>query len=264
MAHTQYRVNGKRVPSVTTVLGKFKDPGPLMYWANNTAVSVLEEAHHLIKQMVQHEGAEGFSRSLHDDLWKYLKSKPFDRANFRSISSKATEAGTIAHNLVEVWIHADEQTKKNLERQTPRDIQAVTSCPKQQAEQAHSSFSAFLTWVSTNKFTLLETEVQLTSETYNYGGTIDCIGTRLGKTCILDWKTSKALYADYLLQLAAYGQLWNENWDPPIEEYHLVRFDKATADFHHAYFSDLTNELEIFLRFRECYDLMKTTEKRIK
>ena len=40
------KVDGKRVPSVTTILGKMKDPGGLMYWANQMGLDglTLQEA----------------------------------------------------------------------------------------------------------------------------------------------------------------------------------------------------------------------------
>jgi len=42
------------------------------------------------------------------------------------------------------------------------------------------------------------------SKDYRYAGTVDFVGYVDGKLMILDWKTSKAIYDDYWLQLAAY------------------------------------------------------------
>jgi ATP-dependent exoDNAse (exonuclease V) beta subunit len=45
-------------------------------------------------------------------------------------------------------------------------------------------------------FTIIEPEVQLVSEQYLFGGTIDAPSRdRDGKIVLLDWKTSKAIYA---------------------------------------------------------------------
>lgn len=63
MAHFTYRNKaGVKVPSVTTMLGKFKDPGPLQYWAWDL-------------------GMRGI--------------------NFRDQMDKAADIGTIAHKLAE-------------------------------------------------------------------------------------------------------------------------------------------------------------------
>lgn len=262
MAHPVYKVRGKRVPSVTTVLGKFQDPGGLMYWANSLAVEPLKEAITLVESVLKGWGG---SASTRQSLQSFIRSKPLQRADYRRVGNKAAEAGTIAHNLVDLWIHSDPQTQKNLATQTPEDIAVVTKCDLLEATQALSAFSAFIEWESTNEFQLLETEVSLVSEKYNYGGTLDCLGYISGsKFILLDWKTSKRLYAEYIVQLSAYGNLWNENWEPSVNEYHLVRFDKQTAAYHHTQFSDLSEAFSMFLKLRDCYRILADLEKELK
>lgn len=250
--------SNQRVPSVTTVLGKFKDPGPLIYWANQTGMLVVEEAVSIL-QKIDRKGL-GTNQG---ELKTFLRSNPLRRADCRDVSAKACEAGHIAHNLVELWIHASEGEQLNLSRKTPRKIASENKTTMDIAKQGHKSFQAFLRWVELNKFYLWKTEEPLVSEEYNYGGTLDCVGEVNGKLCLLDWKTSKALYPEYLLQLAAYGMLWNEWYDQPIEEYHLLRFDKATGDFQHFYTADLTNEADAFLLMRDLYSKMQTIGKRV-
>lgn len=255
---TGYRnESNKRVPSVTTILGKFKDPGPLIYWASKTATDVLEEAHSLL----QNHEALGDARA--SDLRSYLQSNPLERADCRSVSSKACKAGHIAHHLVELWIHADKVGRSNLERKTVRSIAADNKTTMEVARQGHRAFQAFLRWVGLNKFELWQTETPLVSEVHNYGGTLDCIGEVNGRLCLLDWKTSNNLYPEYLLQLAAYGILWDEWYDPAVEEYHLLRFDKETGDFQHFYTADLEDSKEAFLLMRQLYGLMQKIQKRI-
>ena len=60
-----YTVNGKRVPSVTTILSRFKDAGPLMYWA-----------------------------------WEQGKNG----LDYRKTRDAAADAGTLAHAMVEADI----------------------------------------------------------------------------------------------------------------------------------------------------------------
>lgn len=65
-----YRVDGKRVPSVTTILNRFKDSGALMYWA-------------------------------------FSQGQAYERGEIDGLYSKrdeAAEAGTIAHALVEEFL----------------------------------------------------------------------------------------------------------------------------------------------------------------
>lgn len=246
-----YFSGGTRVPSVTTVLGQYKDPGPLIYWARNTAMEVLDEAIHLLQ-----EGSPKVAVS------QFLGTNPRDRADCRSTSTKALTAGTAAHNLIEEYIHASGGERITYKKLSPRELAARKSITVETATQACQAFSAFLDWMDMTNFELMETEVPLVSEEYKYGGTIDCVGRLGDKVVILDWKTSKAVYKDYLLQLAAYQNLWNENWEPEVEECHLLQIGKETAEFHHCQFSNLEVELESFLLLRQVYENDKTTKKR--
>lgn len=253
MGTQQYRVNGKRVPSVTTVLGRFKDPGALMYWSWNVAYKVLEEAIHLLENNLDKTEVRAF-----------LNSNPHSRGNFRHESGKAAEAGTIAHDIVEEWIHAGDVARGNMERMSTRHLATTKKIEKKVAEQSLNSFHAFVKWTESHRFELVETEVPLLSEEYEFGGTVDCLAWIDDKFVIFDWKTSKGLYMDYLLQLAAYGSLVHENYEDTIQGYHLVRIDKATADFHHHSWSTMDIEREMFLLLRKCYGLAKEVEKRCK
>lgn len=261
-----YAETGKRVPSVTTVLGRFKDPGALMYWSWKVGYDVLLEAHEVVRDLAEDINVHNrISDTTANKIGEYLKSSPTKRANFREESSKACSAGTVAHDLVEHWIHCSTTHRSNMERSlSPEKLQRDKKVDDFVANAAYNSFRAFCRWVSLTNFELSETEVPLVSETYRFGGTLDCIGWIDSKLVLLDWKTSNNLYADYLLQLAAYGLLWDEHYDPPVSEYHLLRFDKKTGDFSHFSTDDLENEKKAFLAMRNLYDAMKPIERRVK
>lgn len=204
--------NGTRVPSVTTVLGRFKDAGPLMYWA-----------------------------------WQCGK----DGKDFREERDAAANAGTIAHAAVEAWVKGEsfEWSKQ------PADV----------AERAHKAYGAFLEWADQTKLKVDRTELPLVSEKYGFGGTFDAI--LLGpKRAMGDWKSSNGVYGEYLAQLAAYGQLWRENFpDDPIDGgYHLLRFDKTHGDFTHKWWGELEAGWQYFLRLREAYEYDKELRARAK
>lgn len=77
-----------------------------------------------------------------------------------------------------------------------------------------------------------------------------------GQVRVLDWKCANAVWPEYLLQLAAYGALYSENFpETPVEGYDLVRFDKSEhADFAHHSFTSLKDELAQFLLLRKAYE----------
>lgn len=204
---------GQRLPSVTTILSRFKDSGGLLYWANQAG----------------------------------LDGKTLDEAR-----APAATAGTMAHDLVEAHINK-------------RELPELTGNPETIAK-ARSAFDTYLKWAEMNKLVVRSTEVSLVSEWHRFGGRLDAVGLHGNQLIMLDWKTSNSVYADYILQLAGYKILWEENYpDHPITGgFHLCRFAKEEGDFSHHYFPSLDFETETFLTMRKLYDMVKQIEKRVK
>lgn len=187
--------------------------------------------------------------------WAYGQGMAAQRGEIKDLYDKrdeAADAGTAAHSMVEAHI-------KKIEY----DPQGLSTDLLKQAEKA---FSAYLSWESMTRLEIVEQETSLVSEKYRFGGTPDAIGLIDGKFCLLDWKTSNGIYQDYLIQLAAYQELWNENRpDMPLTGgFHLCRFSKEFPDFHHHYFEDLSEALRAFILMRELYDIDKILKKRAK
>jgi hypothetical protein len=103
------------------------------------------------------------------------------------------------------------------------------------------------------------------SEAYRFGGTPDFV-LRMpdGKLAMADLKSSNGIYRDYLMQVAAYGLLWNENKpDDPINGgYHVLRVGKDEPDFEHRYFAQLDDARDLFLLLRRAYDMDAALKKR--
>lgn len=222
---------GTKLPSVTTILGRFKESGGLIYWAFKEGCTQGEE-----------RGAA------------LANGQPV--VAFNLYRDKAADAGTIAHELVHGFL-------RGLEDQPMFDAIDADEMVK---GKAISAYGAFQTWMSSTKIEVNHAEVPLVSERYKFGGRLDAIGTLNGQRILLDWKTSNSVYVDYTLQLAAYKQLWDENYpDRPIEGgMHLLRFAKTEGDFGHHHFPQLDQELVAFLKMRDLFDLTKQCEKRVK
>jgi hypothetical protein len=214
-----YYVGDQKVPGVTTLIGRFKDSGPLMFWA-------------------------------------FEQGKAAQRGEIANLYDKrdsAAEAGTLAHSLVEAHIH-------NL------PLPDLSTHAPEIASQATQGYENYLRWKDDNKIEILYQEMELTSAKHLYGGCPDAIGRdSRGQLCILDWKTSNGVYLDYLLQIAAYNNLWIEaHPDQPLTGgFHLLRFSKEHADFAHHYWSELDEAWEMFLLFRRAYDLDKLLKRRV-
>ena len=209
-----YRIDGERVPGVTTIISRFKPSGGLIHWA-----------------------------------WQQGK----DGKDYRETRDAAANAGTIAHDMVEADIYgapfAASQYKPEL------------------IAKAEGAFKAYQEWKQQTELQIAEAELSLLSRKFRYGGTIDALFVR-GSLALGDWKTSNAVYADYLIQLGAYAILWEENYpERPISGgFHLLRFSKQEhpddpISFAHHFWSDLEIAKRQFLLYREAFDLDKRLAK---
>lgn len=228
MAHPKggYRnKDGERVVGVTTVIGRFKDSGGLLYWA-------------------------------------FDQGKAAERGEINNLYDKRDEAadsGTLAHTLIELNNNGELT-------EPPKAIDLITKykVSEEVAKQALNGYEQYLKWASMTKLEIIEQEMPLISEKYQYGGCPDGIGRANGELCLIDWKTSNSVYQDYLIQLAAYKQLWEENYPDRLLTggFHLCRFSKSFGDFSHHYYDNLDNAFRQFLLFREAYDIDKVLKKR--
>ena len=208
--------SGKRVPGVTTIIGRFKDSGGLLWWA-------------------------------------FEQGKCAERGEIDSLYDKrdaAGDAGTLAHELVEAHINK---------------LPLPDGPDNEKGHQAWQGYQNYIRWAEDNRIRVISQEIGMVSEEHQFGGCPDALGVdSRGLLCLLDWKTSNGVYQDYLIQIAAYRQLWEEN-NPmePIEGgFHLLRFSKEHADFSHHYWSNLDEAWEQFKLFRAAYDIDKVLKKR--
>ena len=91
-------------------------------------------------------------------------------------------------------------------------------------------------------------------------------GKSVARRVLCDWKAANSIYSDYILQLAAYGILWDEAHpeDPVVGGYHLIRFSKENGDFSHHHFPRLEAEKEAFLIMVDLYRRVKEIDRRVK
>lgn len=224
------------VPGVTTVTDMIDKSGPLTQWAANSAVEHILTAlgNPDIVEHYQREkaklpvaiGIEGDDKvesptTIYPaDLAKILAEA---RMAYRNISKTATDIGHLAHEWLEGYL------KYLIELQVPSlplyEHAYEKESPKPEDPKAVNAVNAALAWLHKHKYKPLASERKIYSREYNYSGTEDFEGilTACGDhTCcpylgevytICDFKTSKALYDTYRLQLAAYHQARTEE-DP--------------------------------------------------
>lgn len=205
MPTVDYKIDNKKVPSVTTILGRFKNATGLLIWANQI----------------------GLKGQLYQDELK-----------------KAGDIGTALHDLAEIHI-------KEEYYELPED------------EKVRNCFNQFLEWWDNNNYKVTWTEKHFCSEKYLYGGTPDLL---VNENILVDFKTSKGIYSDYLVQGSAYAKLIEENENRKIDKFIICRFPKDNSQTEIKEFSkeDLDNAFSYFKLLRKAFDLDKQINKLIK
>jgi hypothetical protein len=162
----------------------------------------------------------------------------------------AVTVGTVAHALIEAHIKGEEADLVGL----PAPIVA----------RALVAFNVWKEWAELTGYKMVESETSLVDDEYRFGGTFDCVMVEK-KRVLVDWKTSGGLYPEHLVQIAAYGHLWNKHHpNEPIEGYALLRLgrDEALFDYHFRPPDGvMLAAWEMFLLARRAYDLAKEVRK---
>lgn len=170
--------------------------------------------------------------------------------DYREQRDQAANLGTIVHDMAERYVHGDDPWK---------DV------PSRLHTAVEDGFEAFLEWWKGLNLKVYESEAQLVSEQYHFGGTPDLIATDpSGRLHMVDYKTG-GVYYDAIIQVAAYTQLWNENRDRKINgRYHIIRFGRGTGDFVHRSLKDIEDGWNAFVHMRAIYEICKDLQKRVK
>ena len=203
-----YTLNGKKIPSVTTVIGRFKNATGLIIWSNKL-------------------GLQGINY--------------FDELN------KASETGTDLHDLAEMHIKGEQY-------ELPDD-ETVIHC-----------FNQFLEWWDNLDCKVIWTEKKMGSKELKVGGCPDLLISVDNKNTLVDFKTSKAVYSDMIIQLSAYAYLIKETDGINIDNAIIVRFPKEDNETEIREFSkdDLDVGLKQFKLLRKAFDLDKDLNKLLK
>jgi hypothetical protein len=191
--------------------------------------------------------------------WAYKSGREHERLvaqgkdaprHLYDVVDEAALAGNIAHDMIEASILGKELP-------APGDNHEVF-------KRASNAYAQFLEWREQSRIEIVATERAYVSERHQFGGTVDAIGRDgKGRIVLLDWKTSNAVYQDYLIQLAAYALLLEEcapEWTP--QGFHLLRVAKESADFAHHFFGELEDAKRAFVLMRELYKLDAGLKKR--
>jgi hypothetical protein len=234
------------VPGVTSVCAIKDKSGPLTQWAANSTSEFVRAALPGITEEILDT-----RRVNVEDLLPVLEQARF---NFRTISKTATDIGHIAHEWLEVYL----KMKIN-------GVDFLDLPPLPEDPAAANCVQAALDWFSTHDVVFEASEQKIYSREYNYAGTKDWRGSFRGcgkpgccsfthrVRVIGDFKSSRAIYDDYRMQLGAYRKAWLEEF--PGEEIDgclLMRLDKEGAGIETLYVPAEESDIDFEEGFLGC------------
>ncbi len=214
---------GQKVKGVTTILSLLAKPA-LIFWGYKQGMSNFErlmgDLAIFTKQM---DGLPGHPE-LQNMISKFKATSLYDKRD------EAGDAGTLSHAFVENHL------KKLNDPKTEGILSEIVS-------KSEGCYLTFLDWEKANAIKVLDSEVEITSEEYPFGGTIDHIiqGILTPKDMvdILDIKTGKDIYLEAKIQVKSYGKLWDEKHpELPVAGFHILRLGE-NGEFTHKYFPSL-------------------------
>lgn len=140
-------------------------------------------------------------------LYNWYASKGLKEC--RRIMKEAREFGTQVHKFIHANLNGDLQASQ----------------PKQDEVRMLCTMQEFMKWKNKHSPEPKRLEYSVINKVDMYGGTIDFVGNIDGVMSIADWKSSKDIYDDYPLQLAAYLRAYKlMHPDENIEEGRIVVF----------------------------------------
>lgn len=166
-------------------------------------------------------------------------------------SGEAAGIGTSAHKWIERYVKS-------------RAKGGTFTPPMPEEKQERSSIEAFLEWERNHTIEYLESELRVAHSRYLYAGTIDLLARVDGKLSVIDFKTSRAIYLTYYLQVASYFHAYcaYNDWKSIPEQGIIVRIPKDDADFEvrNIDTSEIDLLIDVFLAAKKVYHFTK--EKR--
>jgi hypothetical protein len=179
-----YKLDGKLLSGVTSVIDGTSSKQNLIGWAANMAVDYVKE----------NADAVDIESGFDLEVWGRILEEA--RTAYARKRDKAANKGTDTHALVEKYINrmiSDHEGK-------PQNINDV-----------NNPIQPFIDWAIENVERFIAAEQRLYSEEYGYAGTCDFVAIIDGKLTIGDLKTYPKMWsADAFIQMGAYSICWEE------------------------------------------------------
>lgn len=156
------------------------------------------------------------------------------------------DIGTLAHYMVECHIRRE---KTNLDDYSKNQISSAETC-----------FLKYLEWERHHSVEPLGSEMQLVSEQYQYGGTLDLFVILDGVRTLIDLKTCKVIYPDHFLQVGGGYMLLADENRLNLRAAGILRIGRSDDEGLNPEFKEIPKikiQQELFLKCLEIFNLKK-------
>lgn len=176
-------------------------------------------------------------------LIKWANNLGLEGIDSSKYTDEAAAVGTLAHQMVQDHL---QKHKTDLSLYSPLQVSL-----------AENSFLSYLHWEEGHEIEPIICEVPLVSDEMEYGGTVDCYCKLDGVPTIVDFKTGKAIYDEYFVQVSAYRNLLVEH-GYPVEQIKILRIGRdETEGFEERTVTDDRDYFDIFINLLDIYYLKK-------
>jgi hypothetical protein len=234
---------GVVVPSVTTILDAINKPG-LVHWAAKEERQLcLDRARALYERLPAGEKLSGeeFLRQLDEEIGE-------EKANKRKMRDAADYGGAV-HDYIE-W-------------HLKHEIGLACGDKPALPPGGELSWRSYRQFRRMKKIHVRLVEVQTFSCKHGYAGTTDWVGVSraLGRDVVGDWKTSKSMHGEQVLQAVAYVMALVENGtlSPPVDAF-VVRLPKEESspelEVRHVKWEEMPELFDVFLAAKRVWHWM--------
>lgn len=240
-------IDGVEYPRVTTILHDTLASQGLMIWMKTIGVKTAKSAIESMPDISFNDWRGKLTKPIMMDWLDSIMTTP------EKIGGEAADIGTRVHNLIFDYLSGN-----------PHEVQT--------ADPAYVPYQSFLEWAKTSNL-IVEPEVfeyTVVNKEDKYCGQLDFMVKIGGELAIVDWKTSGAIYIDYLIQAVAYMYAWNSmHPDKLATRCFVVRFDKQIPqppDIIEIPKTRIPELYNIFMMIRKVWELKGNTQgkKRLK
>jgi len=231
-----WREKGLYIPGVTKILSRHSKDA-LLPWAAGRAADYIEQA--VLSDLDHLKNNDDITVNV-GEFKQICKD---GKASYRKTARDAADIGKRIHKFAELWLKGEQP-----------DI------PSEADERIVLGCNAFLQWIREHDVRPLCPEKVIFSRHWLFAGTCDLWGYVDGELTVGDFKTSKAVYIEHLLQTAAYQIAIQEELRIKAPVRRLIRLDKTTGEFHVERHPPSLLHEDAFLRLREFHEGMSKIE----